>query len=172
MPLSNAIASSALASLLLLAPCAQAQAGPSSDVVYQLYKDYAWEALFEDSGKVGGKPLLSQPRQVLARYFDDRLVRLLLKEQACLAQHTGEVCHLEFNPIFASQDPGAARLKIASSTPVQVEVQFTYPSDRSTVRLVYRMVQTRSGWRIDDIRYPGTKTSLKSLLSQWPGSTR
>lgn len=166
MPLSNAVASSALASMLLLAPCAHAQAGQSSDVVYLLYKDYAWEALFEDSGKVAGKPLLSQPRRVLARYFDDTLVRLLLKEQACLAQHTGEVCNLDFNPIFASQDPGAAGLKIESSTPAQVEVQFIHPSDRSTVRLVYRMVHTRSGWRIDDIRYPGTKTSLKSLLSQ------
>jgi len=166
MPLSSAVAASALASLFLLAPGAQAQAGQPSDIVYQLYKDYAWEALFEDSGKVAGKPLLSQPRRILARYFDDTLVRLLLKEQACLAQHIGEVCNLDFNPIFASQDPGAAGLKIESSTPAQVEVQFTYPSDRSTVRLVYRMVHTRSGWRIHDIRYPASKTSLSALLAQ------
>jgi hypothetical protein len=166
MPLSNAVASSALASLLLLAPCAQARPGPSSDVVYRLYKDYAWEALFEDSGKIAGKPLLLQPRQVLARYFDATLVRLLLKEQACLARHVGEVCNLDFNPIFASQDPGATGLKIASSTQAQVEVQFTYPSDRSTVRLVYRMVQTRSGWRIQDIRYPASERWLSALLAQ------
>lgn len=151
-----------------LMQAAHAQAGKSSDVVYLLYRDYGWEALFaapDDGGAALGRPLLAQPRGVLSRYFDDALVSLLLQEQACLAQHVGEVCNLDFNPIFASQDPAASDLQIGSRRPAQVDVQFVYPSTRHTVRLEYRMVRTRAGWRIDDIRYPATETSSRTLLA-------
>jgi hypothetical protein len=160
---------SALCSMLLFASLAHAQAEKPSDVIYRLYQQYAWEALFAAPAEGGAalKPgLLAEPKKILATYFDDGLVRLLLKERACLAHHPGELCKLEFNPIFASQDPAASDLLVQSTTPEEVAVQFTYPADRTTVRLVYRMVHTRTGWRIKDIAYPAGQLSLVAILAE------
>ena len=146
---------------------AYSQIDDSTAVVYRLYKEFAWEALFastDDAGKILGRPLLTQSREVLGKYFDDELVRLFLKESACVAKNPGELCKLEFNPIFASQDPAASELSITSANPRRVDVQFEYPSDHSKIRLSYVMGLTPKGWRIVDIKYSDSDASLKDLL--------
>jgi len=134
-------------------------------IVRNLYKVVAWQAL-SNSDNVFGKPLLQQEGSVLRRYFDLELASLLVKDRYCIAQ-TGEICNLDFDPIFASQDPAAADLSIRSAPNDMVAVEFTYPSSGEKVRLEYRMAKTQAGWRISDIRYPGmSDVTLKQLLAR------
>lgn len=135
-------------------------------VVAKLYRDFAWEAVVEEPDAVE-QGLLDQPGHRLAKYFDDSLVSLILKDRAC-AKKTKEVCRLNFSPIWASQDPGAAQLKVlATKAPNIVSVKFIYPSTGETIHLSYNLANTKHGWRITDVSaYSGM--SLRSILSPKP----
>lgn len=157
--------------VLLVACVSTAYAEPNSksgavQIVAQLYRDFAWEAIIDEPGW-DGHNLLDQPRLVLERYFDHNLASLILKDRQCEIQ-THEICRLDFSPIWASQDPGASETKIISgATPNIVSVKFRYPSDGTKIELSYRMVKTNAGWRIADIRYSSGSTLL-SILSAKP----
>lgn len=136
------------------------------DVVAKLYRDFAWEAVVE-APAWHGHELLDQPRAVLAKYFDDRLVRLWLADRACEAR-THKTCNIDFLPIWDSQDPSGTFVTVTptnDSTRVQVELR--HPAKPAPRQLQYRLVKTTSGWRIDDISLPG-KWSLVALLSKKP----
>lgn len=160
--------------LIFVAPAAAAPRIPDEQVaiVGSLYKSFAWQVL-SSSSSVFGKPLTQQENSVLRHYFDLELASLLVKDGRCAAK-TGELCNLDFDPIFASQDPAAADLTISSMPGDIVAVEFTYPSSGGKVRLEYRMARKENGWRIDDISYPGmSDASLKQLLARkLPASDR
>lgn len=157
---------------VLLAVCTSAAyAEPDTQsgaiqVVAQLYRDFAWEAIIDEPEWVG-HDLLDQPRLVLERYFDHDLATLILQDRQC-ATRTHEICRLDFSPIWASQDPGASEIKIVADVrPDIVSVKFRYPSDGTKIKLSYQMVETNIGWRIADIRYSSGSTLL-SILSAKP----
>lgn len=155
-----------LAFLVLASPAAASRtADEQVMIVADLYKAFAWQAL-SNSNDVFGKPLSQQESSILQRYFDKELASLLVKDRHCIAQ-TGEICNLDFDPIFAGQDPAAADLSIRSTPNDFVAVEFTYPSNGEKVRLEYRLVKSQVGWRIGDIRYPGmSDISLKQILAR------
>lgn len=142
---------------------AAAQESPPSEavsVVAQLYRDFAWEVVIEEPG-TPEKSLVEQPREVLTKYFDDNLTALLLKDRACVNK-TGELCNLDYSPLWAAQDPAAAQLKVLdASKPGIVIVKFRQPAEKKNVELSYRMTKTKLGWRISDI----TERSYGSLVS-------
>jgi hypothetical protein len=108
---------------------------------------------------------VDQPRPVLARYFDDRLVQLWLADRACAAR-THEICNLDFMPMWASQDPAGTSVKIlptADSTRVDVELRSSSSQESRTLR--YTLTRTPAGWRIHDIAR-GKEWSLVGLLSR------
>lgn len=162
------------AALIFIAPAAAAPGVPDDQVaiVASLYKSFAWQVLSSSIG-VFGKPLTQQKSSVLRHYFDQDLASLLVKDGHCAAK-TGEPCNLDFDPIFASQDPAAIDLTIHFMPKDIVAVEFTYPASGENVRLEYRMIRKENGWRIDDIRYPGmSDASLKQVLARkLPGSDR
>ncbi|MBI4595807.1 MAG: hypothetical protein HY730_05435 [Candidatus Tectomicrobia bacterium] len=122
------------------------------DVVAWLYRDFAWEAIMGHTYWKNGS-LLNQPREILSLYFSDELVSLILKDRECVREKH-ELCNLDFNPIFVSQDPAATDLEISpadqSST---VHVQFIYPSNMKRIELDFKVERTTRGWRISDIVY-------------------
>ncbi len=139
-----------------------AQATPVG-VVAQLYRDFAWEAVM-DEPEWRGHSLMEQPQTVLARYFDDGLIALLLADRACVSR-THEECRLDHLPIWDSQDPGATQLKVLGTPDSSVvRVSFRYPSDRTPIELAYHMVRTGRGWRIHDI-VSRSAGSLRQQLS-------
>lgn len=142
---------------------AAAEQSPSPDavsVVAQLYRDFAWEVVMEEPA-TPEKSLLEQPREVLTKYFDDNLTALLLKDRACVNK-TGELCNLDYSPLWSAQDPGAAQLKVLnSSRPGIVVVKFRQLAEKKNVELSYRMTKTKLGWRISDI----TDRAYGSLVS-------
>ncbi len=143
-------------------PRAPSQPGPDS-VIAQLYRDFAWEAVL-DVSSASSQALIDQPRPVLRRYFDDRLTALILQDRACAAR-THEICRLDFDPLWASQDPdGAHGVKVQSPDSLNVvRVALRYTNGYE-VALGYRMSRTKEGWRIADIDY-ASGPSLLTILS-------
>ncbi len=142
------------------------QQGDGVRTVAQLYRDYAWEAVMEEPGGAAFA-LVAQPRNVLAKYFDDELTALLLKDREC-ARRTKGICNLGFSPLWASQAPGASALKVTgTSDPAVVAVTFRHPDETTPTTLQYRVRRTPAGWRIQDIVYAEIG-SLVKLLKQTP----
>jgi len=156
----------ALSLLVAAASSLAAQRADSSSAVAtvaQLYRDFAWEAVVEEP-EWRGHDLLDQPRAILLRYFDEHLTDLLLADRAC-EKRAHEHCGLGFLPIWASQDPAAAELKVLPTQDSSVVVvTFRYPSNGDSVKLTYQLFHTRSGWRIHNISQ-GSRWSLLTLLS-------
>lgn len=158
-----------LFTLLLVTIASTANAEPSASVgpvqvVAQLYRDYAWEAVI-DKPRWVGQELQNQPGPVLQRYFDSNLAALIVFDRMCAIQ-TQEICRLDFSLIWASQDPGASEAKIvAGPKPDTVLVSFRYPGDGKKIDLSYRMVKTR------ELKGPGSfnqPLTLKPPRTQQP----
>lgn len=135
--------------------------GPAA-LVTTLYKTYAWEAVI-DQPDLSSLDLFEQPRNVLAQYFDEHLVGLILRDREC-EEKTHGVCRLDFMPMWSNQDPGATDLIIQQTDKATiVSVRFRYPGSGELIALTYQLSQTAKGWRISDIR--GVSFSLLSVLS-------
>jgi hypothetical protein len=134
-------------------------------VVRRLYKDFAWEALFSDPladrNWVG---LLKQPRRVLCKYFTRHMADLLARDARC-SRSSGEICRIDFLPIWSSQDPAAMDLIVSPAVDGTVEVAFKYPGKRDPMKLRYSVVRTTSGWRIANIANPNEGWSLNAILT-------
>jgi hypothetical protein len=133
------------------------------DVVICIYRDFSWEAVMDTTG--GALNLIEQPKDILALYFSDEITSLIMKDRECV-ESSGEICNLNFDPIFCSQDPGAYELKIS---PVDssgiVRVQFLYPSNDELIKVSYKIIKTVYGWRIGDVFY-SNGSSLLDILKQ------
>jgi len=130
-------------------------AGPGSPIriVQALYGDWA-----------GDKPLPTNDREVLERYFDSELTKLLLEDAAC-AHGQDVICGLDFDPIYDTQE------HVAKNTKIEIQSLSEAPRPRVAVTLehpgrtlTYALHQTPGGWRISDIKYSDGH-SLKSILS-------
>lgn len=131
-------------------------------VVRSLYDDFAGETVLGDPETQ--KQLLDQPRAVLARYFTPELTSLVRQDRECAAR-TKDICKLDFMPIWASQDPSGATVRIAGeSTLGEVAVEVRYPNGEKR-KLIYRLRMMPIGWRIADIIYADTGESLSRILS-------
>jgi hypothetical protein len=133
------------------------------DVVAWIYRDFAFDAIMPLYWK--NSSLIEQPRKKLLLYFTNELTSLIVKDRQCVKE-THEVCKLDFDPIFASQDPGAMDLTISPADKSNtVRVQFRYPGNGQKISLSYQVEKTGRGWRIGDIIYPDAG-SLRNLLNE------
>jgi len=127
-------------------------------IVFKVYRDYAWEAVMA----AGYDGLMQEPPQILKQYFDDNLTDLILRDRKC--SEKGEICRLDFVPIWDSQDPAATDLKVEKTEKKNIiRVKFRYPSTNKNIQLKYRVTKTPKGWRISDIT--GKDWSLLAILS-------
>lgn len=113
------------------------------------------------------KTIILQDKDSLARYFDEQLSELILKENECV-KTTRELCNLDFDPIMDAQDfeatkPDLKIIKVQSKVDsLSYKVTFTNISKRT---LIYQLCDANNGWKICDIVYPDGNT-LKSILSK------
>jgi hypothetical protein len=155
----------ALTIIILVAPCG-AQPKPEEilpdRVVSALYHDYAWEVVLSASKYT---ELVDQPQNELEKYFSPALVQLLLKDRSC-KEKTGDVCGLDFDPIYASQDRASVyELEIkGTGSKNEVKVQFKISRLTPSIELSFKMAKTHKGWRIDDIDYGKGRSSLRAVL--------
>ena len=99
------------------------------------------------------------------RTFTPDTVRLFARDWR---EAKGEVGRLGFDPFVNGQDyeVTAYTVSVEETGPDQARatVQMTNLGKRQTV--VHDLARTANGWRIHDIRWPGTKGSLRSILSR------
>jgi hypothetical protein len=150
----------ALSIFLVLTNSGCARRTPTQ-VVTQLYRDYSWEVDSRSRAK-DAISLIDQPASELARYFDSELVSLLIADRECV-RRSGEICRLDWDPIWDSQDPAAEDLTIRSIQTNVVVVRFRHPFTGEERKLDYHLVKTMAGWRISDIRYQNGTSLLRTL---------
>ena len=140
---------------------AEAQVSPEVAVVSRLYRDFAWEAVLREP--IPREPtFIDQSKQVLGQYLDPGLVRLLMADRACAAK-SRMICNLDFDPIWASQNPAASSLRVhPGKRSGSVDVSFLYPCGKA-ISLRFEMIETPSGPRIRDIHYADGPSLLTTL---------
>lgn len=132
--------------------------------VAALYKNFAWQA-FSDDSKIFGDGLSDQSGSTLKKYFDAHLATLIAGDAAC-KQRTGELCKIDFDILFHSQDPRIADLTITASGDHTVAVRFSDPVTAAETLIRYTMRRQSDGWRIYDVVYEGNAhRSLRSMLA-------
>lgn len=148
---------------LALSPRALPAQGTALDLVKRLYAAYAWET--NDAETAKHTPLFSEPAPVLARYFDAPLVRAVLQNRAC-QKRTGDICNLDFVPIWDSQDPGGVTVDVVPTRDSMiVQAHIHYQSDYGTRVVTYHLRKTSAGWRITDIAGAEWPSLLRLLRS-------
>jgi hypothetical protein len=138
-----------LACLSSAAPAAE----PDIEFIKRLYERYAWEAT--DNVPKSATLFIDEPRAELLKYLTAPLADALLQDRQC-AKRTRQICRLDFSPMWASQDPGAAELRFERcSTPSRVKVSFKHPGSGERIVIEYVLAQTERGPRVADVHYPG-----------------
>lgn len=133
------------------------------DQVVALYRSIAWQAVLQQPADAG-PGLLAQPATALGRWFDPVLAGLLVADHQC-SRRSGQICALDVDPLWDSQDPLGATVAITpGARSGEVRVQLAYGSGAPRAPLVFQLTATPSGWRIADIRYPAGRPSLRALL--------
>lgn len=154
--------------LSAMALCAHAgeKVAPDVAIVARLYRDFAWEVVVAEP-RADEPGFIDQPARVLSKYLAPQLVRLLLADRACAAKRE-EICNLDFDPIWASQDPAATELKVRPGNKAgTVKVTFLYPGTAKPMDLLFELTQTPSGPRIRDVHYSDGR-SLVTILRRKP----
>lgn len=152
-----------LGTLAIAGTCFSAQVlTPQTAVVVSLYKHFAFEAVIEEPDLENG--FLDSSREILLSYLTPSLAQLIIKDRKCAAD-THKVCKLDFLPLWNSQDPSSARIRILpTKMKERVEVQLQYGSE--TRVLTFFFTRTNRGWRIRDIGYENEQKSLVELLGE------
>lgn len=142
-----------------------AQAEPEAKVVARLYKDYAWQA-FANQPDLFGEGLTGASRTRLEEYFAPTLAHLLADDAACQIR-TKELCSLDFDPLFNSQDPRVTDLNVEALSLGKVRVQFKDPVTDASTRIDFLLEKVKGKWRIYNVIYIAPEQlSLKDALSR------
>ncbi len=157
---------------LLCCPCfVQAEVPAPTDsqeatpelTVRQLYRDYAWEVLFDTTeAHWDTLGLVYQPRMTLVQYFSLPLVQLLARERSCRLSSHRPSCNLDFDPIWEGWQAGSVLRVERGSELNTVRVIFS-DAEGDRDELLYRLVMGSRGYLITDVQYPH-KGSLCALL--------
>jgi len=74
---------------------------------------------------------------------------------------------LDFDPIYASQDPELKDLQISAiDRNGDVVVRFKYPSNGQKIIVKYKMKKISDGWRIADICYQNHQCLVQILSNK------
>ncbi len=120
--------------------CKEAKPGGPEDLVRKLYADYPFD----------GPDVADEPRQKLEKYFDQRLVLLLIKEQECPSK-TREMCDLDSSIMYAAQGGNVTDIRVCTmeTSANTVNVQFRNNGEPQVV--IYKLSQGKAGWKIADV---------------------
>lgn len=142
--------------------CQAGQLVPSQvKVVANLYRAFAYESVVEEPN--GGVGFLDSAAAVQVKYLTPKLMALIRKDRKCTTT-THEICKLDWLPLWDSQDPIGATVKVkATSDTNKVNAEVRYQEEVKT--LTYTLRHLDVGWRIDDISYGTTRPTLRETLS-------
>src|ERR1044071_1828122 len=106
-----------------------------------------------------------QGRRLQQKYFDARLAALIWKD--ITEPPEGELGNLDFDPLYSAQDMRIKNFRVGAS---DIEgntatVPVTFMNYDQRVRLTFRLVNTKGGWKGSNIVYGGG-SALVQILSQ------
>src|SRR5512133_3904415 len=127
-------------------PCVEPKAGGPGDVVRALYAAYPWE---------GNKAVQNEPREVLARYFDEKLTALFIKEQECTKRYQGDLCNITADVLYQAQDAEVADFGVCASERGAEWTDVRFRNFGKARVVTYRTTRTPAGWRIADQLFEG-----------------
>lgn len=156
----------ALLTLLLLQGGTGANASSDktdlTNLVSGLYKKYAWVVIFSPSPLTDTAPLAQASRKELQEFFVPDLAKAIWDDTQCMDKRQ-EICALNFDILFDSQDPSASGLTVqAGGEESEVLVCFEVYSDYRKC-LFFIGERVNGEFLIYDIRYP-EQPSLRKLL--------
>jgi hypothetical protein len=142
-----------------------AKADNEAAVVARLYKDFAWQAVASQTA-LFGEDVSHQSKATLEKYFAPALADLLVKDAACQIRSQG-ICNLDFDLLFASQDPRVTDLDVSTTAPGKVAVVYKDPVDGMATQIDFDVARVAGAWKITDVVYSKPeKMSLKQVLSR------
>jgi hypothetical protein len=152
----------ALSALVAESASAGKPLSPQVELVTQLYRQYACEAVIEIP-ELSNCSLLDQPKSTLIHFFDPRLAQAITQDRIC-TKKSRELCRLDFMPLWDSQDASGAVVSVGEGkNPTTVIADISYPQTKR--QLTYSLKKTKHGWRIVDIAFGNSKRSLMGILA-------
>lgn len=125
----------------------------SYQLLQNMYKTYP------ATGSLKDKSILEANSKQLEKYFDSNLSRLLTRDIQCAKKNQG-ICKLDFDPIYASQDPEIKNIKMTDNQST-IDVSLFYFGQNCPIKIIY-FFDKKEG-KIHDIKYPDGTTLLKVL---------
>jgi hypothetical protein len=105
-----------------------------------------------------------QGRKLQQKFFDQKLAALIWKDLTQTPE--GEVGNLDFDPLYSAQDMKIRNFRVGASAVKgdTATVPVTFMNYDQKVRIEFRLVNTKAGWKISNILYGGS--DLVQILSQ------
>ena len=106
-----------------------------------------------------------QGRKLQQKFFDRKLAALIWKDVT--RPNQDEVGNLDFDPLYNAQDIQIKNLRVGAGVVkgLTATVPVTFMNYDQRVRIEFRLVNTKGGWKISNIDY-GQGSDLVGLLSQ------
>jgi hypothetical protein len=106
-----------------------------------------------------------QGRKLQQKFFDQKLAALIWKNLTQTPE--GEVGNIDFDPLYNAQDTQIKNFRVGASTIKgnTATVPVTFMNFDQRVRVEFRLVNTRQGWKVSNILYGGGSDLVK-ILSQ------
>jgi hypothetical protein len=106
-----------------------------------------------------------QGRKLQQKFFDQKLAALIWKDLTQTPE--GEVGNLDFDPLYSAQDMKIKNFRVGASAVKgdTATVPVTFMNFDQKVRIEFRLVNTKTGWKISNILYGGG-SDLVQILSQ------
>lgn len=125
-------------------------------VVRELYRVHrnGYGPLFEKKG-----------RKYQQKFFDENLAGLIWKDLTETPQ--GEMGHIDFDPLFNSQDTKISNFRVGAPVVrgVEATVPVTFNNYDQRVKITFQLVNTPAGWKISNIVY-GADSDFVKILSE------
>jgi hypothetical protein len=104
-------------------------------------------------------------RKLQQRFFDQKLAALIWKNLSETPE--GEVGNISFDPLFNAQDTQIKNFRVGAAVTngASATVPVTFMNFDQKVRLEFRLVNTKAGWKVSNIDYGGG-SDLVQILSQ------
>lgn len=126
-----------------------------------LYQRYSWVAVFSVDPPAGKVPLARASIKELSDVFAADLALAIWNDAQC-AEKRGEICVLDFDVLFDSQDPIARDLVVElGKQPTEARVCFKDVADARRC-LTFSGATINGAFKITDIQYAGGRSLRQS----------
>jgi hypothetical protein len=102
-------------------------------------------------------------RKYQERFFDKKLAGLIWKD--LMETPKGEVGHIDFDPLYGAQDMKISNFRIGAPvmTGDRATVPVSFNNYEQKVTINFRLLNTKEGWKIENIDYGGGSDFVKIL---------